>query len=133
MNPLHPTVSRRAGHRCEYCRAPEGISNIEFEVDHVLPVARGGADELTNLALACRACNLRKLDRADAMDDESGVVVRTFNPRVDRWEEHFRLDEEGGTIVPLSAIGRVTVAILDLNHPRQIVARLLWMSQRLYP
>jgi hypothetical protein len=36
-------------------------------------------------------------------------------------------------IIPLTSIGRVTVAILDLNHPRQVVARLLWLAHRLYP
>lgn len=94
-------------------------------MDHILPVIHGGGDELSNLALACRACNLRKSDRTEAMDEETGQVVRTFRSRTDRWVEHFHFDHETGALVPLTAIGRVTIAMLDLNHPRQIVARLI--------
>jgi hypothetical protein len=133
MNPLYPDVSRRAGGRCEYCRAPETIANCEFEVDHILPVSRGGPDVLSNLALACRACNLRKRQCTEQRDEVSGLVTPLFDPRTDRWDDHFRFDLEAGTIEPLTATGRVTVAILDLNHPRQIVARLLWVAHRFYP
>jgi hypothetical protein len=133
MNPHYPVVSRRAGGRCEYCRAPESITNCEFEVDHVWPLARDGPDDLANLALACRACNLRKQDRIELLDEEAGHLERLFNPREDRWENHFQFDADSGIIIPLTAIGRVTVAILDLNHPRQVVARLLWLAHRLYP
>ena len=55
-------MSQRAGHRCEYCHAPEAIFNLAFEVEHVIPISRQGADDESNLALACRACNLRKAD-----------------------------------------------------------------------
>lgn len=40
MNPHYPLVSRCAGHRCEYCRAPEAIFNFPFEVEHIVPSAR---------------------------------------------------------------------------------------------
>jgi hypothetical protein len=41
--------------RCAFCReAP-----VE-EVDHIIPVARGGPDRLENYAGVCRACNMRK-------------------------------------------------------------------------
>jgi hypothetical protein len=51
MNPAYPEVASRAGHRCEYCHAPEVIFNFPFEVEHVIPIARGGSDALQNLAL----------------------------------------------------------------------------------
>lgn len=31
MNPLYPAVADRAGHRSEYCRAPEAVFNFAFE------------------------------------------------------------------------------------------------------
>ena len=58
MNPAYPVVSERAEHRCEYCRAPELVFNFPFEVEHIVPVCRGGANTDANLALACRSCNL---------------------------------------------------------------------------
>lgn len=39
MNPNYPPVAERAGHRCEYCHAPEAIFNVLFEVEHIIPLA----------------------------------------------------------------------------------------------
>ena len=50
MNPLYPVVAARADHRCEYCRAPEAIFNLRFEVEHILPTSREGRDEVSNCA-----------------------------------------------------------------------------------
>jgi HNH endonuclease len=52
VNALYPLVAERAVYRCEYCHAPEIIFNFPFEVEHILPQARGGSDDLNNLALA---------------------------------------------------------------------------------
>ncbi|WP_293142745.1 HNH endonuclease [Okeania sp. SIO3I5] len=60
MNPKYPFVAKRAKHLCEYCYAPEVIFNLAFEVEHIIPIAKGGLNEVQNLALACRICNLRK-------------------------------------------------------------------------
>jgi 5-methylcytosine-specific restriction endonuclease McrA len=71
MNPHYPTVARRAGHRCEYCRAPEAVFNFPLEVEHILSTSRGSTDEEANLCLACRACNVWKGDRIVAFDELS--------------------------------------------------------------
>lgn len=42
---------------CAYCGEP-----FPNEVDHVLPVSRGGTSDPENLAPACRPCNEQKLD-----------------------------------------------------------------------
>ncbi len=42
--------------------------NFAFEVDHTTPLSKGASDELNNLALSCRICNLRKSDHTDAID-----------------------------------------------------------------
>jgi 5-methylcytosine-specific restriction endonuclease McrA len=42
------------GNRCAYCGGP-----FE-EVDHAIPLARGGIHCLANLRPACRSCNRRK-------------------------------------------------------------------------
>lgn len=54
-------VYERDGGVCRYCETP--VSSDEFHVDHVNPVARGGGDEMNNLACACRPCNLSKRDK----------------------------------------------------------------------
>ncbi len=49
---------RRDGYACRYCgaKAPDVI----LTVDHVVPVALGGTDALSNLAAACGSCNTGK-------------------------------------------------------------------------
>jgi len=41
-------------------------------------------------------------------------LTRLFNPRRQRWGRHFRWD--GARIVGRTAVGRVTVDVLNLNH-----------------
>jgi hypothetical protein len=133
MNPFYPAVARRAGHRCEYCRAPEAVANSLFEVEHIIPVTQRGLNEVENLALACRSCNLRKRDQTTWIDATSGQPVALFNPRTDRWEDHFQIDTDEGFILGVTACGRATVALLDMDHPQQVVARLLWIELGLFP
>jgi hypothetical protein len=133
MNPHYPMTARRAAHRCEYCRAPEAVFNFPFEVEHILPASRGGADDEANLCLACRACNVRKSDRIVAFDDLSGEEVALFHPRQQRWTDHFHVDVESGELQGATPIGRATIASLDLNHPLQVLARLLWIRLRMFP
>ena len=43
-----------AGH-CAYCG--EKLRLEDMQVDHMQPLRKGGLDELTNMAPACRSCN----------------------------------------------------------------------------
>lgn len=53
-------VMRRDNFRCHYCgRTGE---QVELEVDHIIPVAKGGKSELNNLVTACKECNRGKRD-----------------------------------------------------------------------
>jgi hypothetical protein len=128
MNPNYPFVAARARHQCEYCCAPEVIFNLAFEVEHIIPLAKGGVNELQNLALACRICNLRKSDFIDGIDTVSQEQVRLFNPRLDTWEEHFVFNRESNQIQGRTPIGRATVERLRMNTPEQITARSLWVA-----
>ena len=89
MNPRYSYVAGRAGHRCEYCHAPESVFNFPFEVEHIVPSGRGGNDEDSNLALACRSCNVRKSDRVHARDPETETEVPLFDPLTNKWEDFF--------------------------------------------
>lgn len=133
MNPRYPSVALRAGHRCEYCRAPEAVINFPFEVEHIVPESRGGVDTESNSALACRSCNLHKAAHVSARDSESQLVVRLFQPREDRWEEHFQFNFKIGTITGLTAIGRATVTRLDMNSKPQMAARRQWARLGFFP
>jgi hypothetical protein len=133
VNPHYPRIAERASHRCEYCHAPEAVFNFPFEVEHVVPVSRGGTDEDDNRALACRACNLFKSDPVTGPDAGVGREVPLFHPRQHSWEEHFRVEQETGILRGISPVGRATVVTLQMNSPVQLAARRVWMALRLFP
>ncbi|MBI4491199.1 MAG: HNH endonuclease [Chloroflexi bacterium] len=128
---LYAEVARRARHRCEYCRAPEAVFNLEFEVEHVVPQARGGTGQLDNLALACRSCNLRKGVVQRARDPETGQLVPLFNPRTDVWGEHLQINLETFEIEGLTPTGRAVVQRLGMNRRPALQARRLWVARLL--
>jgi hypothetical protein len=133
VNPHYPAVAARAGHRCEYCRAPEAIFNFPFEVEHIVPIAHGGPHDEDNLALACRACNVTKADARTGLDDDTGADEPLFHPRRETWDAHFRVDRDLGLIVGLTPSGRATVARLQMNRSLQVAARRQWGRLGLFP
>jgi hypothetical protein len=133
MNPFYTRVAERAERRCEYCQALEHIFNFHFEVDHIRPVAQGGTNALTNLVLACPACNLYKSNAQTGFDADTGADALLFHPRKDQWNEHFRINADTGHIQGLTPVGRATIAQLQINHPVQIEARQLWIQLALFP
>jgi len=133
MNPHYPRVALRAGHRCEYCHAPEAVFNLPLEVEHIVPVARGGEDIFANWALACRSCNLHKAAHVSGVDPDHATAARLFHPRKDEWEDHFQVVPESGEIAGRTPIGRATVARLWINSAAQVAARKQWMRLGLFP
>ncbi|MCX7924888.1 MAG: HNH endonuclease [Fimbriimonadales bacterium] len=120
-------------HQCAYCKAHDAALSVPLTIDHILPKARGGADEITNLCPACWWCNLNKLDQTEAVDPETGEVVPLYHPRAQRWEEHFEWSPDGAFILGKTPIGRATVAALQLNGERQANLRRIWMTLGLHP
>ena len=47
-------------HQCAYCSA----TNTRLEMDHVHPRTKGGSNRVSNLVIACRACNEAKADQS---------------------------------------------------------------------
>jgi len=133
VNPHYPLVARRAGQRCEYCHAPEAVFNFPFEVEHAVPTSRQGLEDESNLALACRACNVFKGNHLAGPEGTSTGEVRLFNPRQGRWEDHFLADPDSGEIRGLTPVGRATVERLRMNSAVQMEARRLWIRLGLFP
>lgn len=61
---------RRDRNVCAYCGGK--FRSSELEMEHVLPRARGGANDWRNLVSACRACNARK---GCATPEEAGMPL----------------------------------------------------------
>ena len=125
-DPFRDAVVRRAGNRCEYCQLLAQLQVGGFEVDHIVPRSRGGQTDWANVALACPHCNARKWAHVEGEDPASGQQVALFNPRTQRWEDHFQWAAQSSfAIVGLSAQGRATIARLQMNHPDLVNIRRL--------
>jgi len=118
---LRTLVQRRAQHRCEYCLLHEEDAALAHEPDHVIARKHRGKTMDDNLAWTCFTCNRHKGSDVASIDPVTGRIVRLFHPRKDHWNRHFRL--EGVTIIPQTAIGRVTVFLLQLNHADRVAVR----------
>jgi len=54
---IRRAILARDGHTCRYCHA------IATQIDHVVPIARGGSDDPTNLVACCARCNEQRRRR----------------------------------------------------------------------
>jgi len=43
---------------CTYCGASG--NDTELEIDHIIPVSKGGSNHISNLTTACKSCNMKK-------------------------------------------------------------------------
>ena len=117
---LRHTVAARANSSCEYCLVAEADTFYGCEVDHIISLKHGGSSEADNLAYACALCNRYKGSDVGSIS-AAGKFSRFFNPRIDRWTEHFVVDQ--AIIRPLTVIGEVTAHILELNSSTRLHER----------
>lgn len=115
-------VRLRAGGICEYCRLPESCDPFQsFHLEHVIARQHGGDDGLENLCWSCSRCNYRKGTNLATIDSESGRLTPLFNPRTQKWVDHYALN--GPVIVGLTETGRATVKLLDMNASHRVKLR----------
>jgi 5-methylcytosine-specific restriction endonuclease McrA len=81
-----PTLDRvfqRSGNQCFYCRQPfrlrkkrSGPSywNSRYQIEHKIPVSRGGTNDESNLVLACAPCNKAKFTMTASEFFASGFI-----------------------------------------------------------
>jgi len=129
---LRELVVRRANGLCEYCQTAQTIV-IEIEVDHIIPESAGGLTTEENLCLACVSCNSYKNAAQIAPDPESGDDVPLYNPRTQKWKDHFRWSEEGTRLIGRTSTGRATVERLKINREIVVQARERWVKAGWHP
>jgi hypothetical protein len=130
---LRQRVAEVARFRCGYCLTSQRSIGPLLEIDHIVPAARGRTSQEENLWLACPMCNSHKADRREAIDPESLAAVPLFNPREERWNDHFGWTENGTIIHGKTSTGRATIAALQMNHPDMVAARRLWVLAGWHP
>lgn len=55
-----------AHYTCIYCRVALGVAESAVTMEHVVPLNRGGAHDVSNVGPACKSCNSSKQDRLPA-------------------------------------------------------------------
>jgi hypothetical protein len=118
---LQQRVRRRARYRCEYCQLPQSASRLRHQIDHIVADQHEGGDAPENLALACAHDNLHKGPNIAGLDPVTREVTRLYNPRRDRWRDHFAW--VGARLTGLTPIGRTTIRVLAMNDPEQVAIR----------
>ena len=128
---IREIVASRANFICEYCLLAEEDAYFKFQIEHIISRKHEGSSGLDNLALACVFCNRYKGSDIASLIPESNRLIRFYNPRTDRWHEHFRLNDV--VVEPLTEIGEATIRILQINHDDQILEREVLNRRRRYP
>jgi hypothetical protein len=123
---LRKRVWDRAGDVCEYCRIPQRLDVLPFQIDHIIAIKHHGPTELVNLALSCYNCNVHKGPNIAGVDSITGDLTRLFHPRSDPWHDHFSWD--GPVLEGLTAIGRTTIDVLGINLPERVEHRRLLLE-----
>jgi hypothetical protein len=126
---LRRLVRERSKDRCEYCRVPELVTLVPHWIDHIVAEKHGGKTESENLANSCVLCNQRKGSDLASIDPISLEIVPLFDPRRDRWTDHFRLIE--GRIDPLTPTGRATARLLGFNDSDRVMERRQMLAEGL--
>ncbi|MCF2145472.1 HNH endonuclease [Desmonostoc muscorum LEGE 12446] len=131
-------VRERAKFLCEYCHSSEEASAALFSIDHIMPQSLGGSDDHDNLGLACQRCNGYRYNFTTGIDPNTGEIIPLFNPRQQKWYDHFIWSADGLKIVGITSTERATCNRLDLNDERHnegsiLKARRLWIKGGWHP
>ena len=65
--PIPPEVRKyvfeRDRYQCKSCGKTK--LDTQLTIDHIIPLARGGQNDISNLQTLCFTCNLQKTDKSD--------------------------------------------------------------------
>ncbi|MFP5274858.1 HNH endonuclease [Coleofasciculus sp.] len=56
-------VFERDNYKCKSCGKTH--LDTQLQIDHIIPLARGGQNDISNLQTLCRSCNLKKKHHLD--------------------------------------------------------------------
>lgn len=77
-------VVQRDHSACQYCSLE--LKPREITIDHILPVSRGGTNDIENLCVSCLPCNLRKFTKLIAPLGEQTKTSIIVRPRMQMFD-----------------------------------------------
>src|ERR1700722_11165444 len=128
---LEALVWERAHSQCEYCQMSQEYDGFTHEIDHIIALKHTGPTVAANLALACFPCNNHKGPNLAGLDPQTRKLTKLFNPRRHKWERHFRWDV--AVLVGRTAIGRTTIAVLEINADERVLLRESLIQEGVFP
>ena len=128
---LRHKVIELASNCCEYCRLSQDDYPFAFHMEHIISEKHDGETVFENLALSCPTCNRFKGSDISGAGIDTGEAIFLFHPRKQKWDIHFQIS--GTKIEAKTPEGRLTVRLLQLNHPDQIKSRNLLIQTNRYP
>jgi 5-methylcytosine-specific restriction endonuclease McrA len=85
-------VWERDNGQCHYCGSalpvPGNRKTTITQIDHIVSVAKGGSDDLSNLILACKVCNRHKGKKDYRTFLEEEILKHTKIVTVLEWRLH---------------------------------------------
>lgn len=127
-------VREAARNRCGSCLSPQHLVMARLQIEHIIPRAKGGTSEESNLWLSCPLCNNFKGDLTSGDDPDTRETVPLFDPRRQEWFEHFAWTADGLRIIGKTPTGRATVATLHLSDdPDALTVRGYWVLAGWHP
>jgi hypothetical protein len=109
---------------------PQNGTVLPHEADHIRSQKHAGPTTLENLCWACALCNSFKGTDIAAHPPDSNAVVPLFNPRSDKWVDHFVW--QGAVLLGQTPAARATLELLRINQPERVDHRDLLMQLGLW-
>lgn len=138
-------IAERDGWSCHYCAisgdkfgGPDGHG---WHIDHKHPWSQGGSDDLSNLVLACRSCNLQKSDTPyevfiHSAFDIGRLVLHEFEPFQDLIISDRGSSVHGSEVVKMNASIDMehweVIARVPSDEGRNVLLDLLRAVRRIY-
>lgn len=82
-------IYERDGYTCQYCGRK--LERQQLNIDHLIPLSRGGRTVWENVVCSCRRCNLKKGDQT--MEEAGLKLIRA--PRRPTWKFYLRKKVDG--------------------------------------
>lgn len=106
--------------KCCYC----GKTDITLEIEHIIPKSRGGSNQVSNLCLACRPCNVKKGNQTATEFGFPNIQVQAKKPLKDasavnsvRWAI-WRMFDASGLPVEVGTGGRTKFNRTSQGYPK---------------
>jgi len=105
---------KRDQYRCQHCRKTAAHRwNLDFQVHHIRPVAKGGTHDLENLATLCNNCHRQLHRHHDDKDELPPDLIRNDRPTFGLGVPRIDLSELGPCCEAI-------VGVLQENGPTQL-------------